>query len=149
MTDPSTAPTVPRPLEPVALVGAEARFSERLSVEQPAELVTEAAVGQEVRLLLRYRINEGSPEREQFRMRLESSIGGITPPAEERTHEDRLLLHDVWLGALTHTYRFDAPGAYTGTFRGLIDYHQRDWRSGKELRTEQRRVVVPVRIEVR
>ena len=123
-----TGPAPKLSREPVSIVVARSDIvggGVRLKANAPA--VLRVARGQVVHVKHAYRLQEASPEREEYRFLLKSRLGGLThAPSLARLGDQWGVPEDIG-GYLQHEYRLDRPGRTTLEFEAGAEYCVMGW----------------------
>lgn len=114
--------------EPVSLVVARSDVVDggvRLKANAPS--VLRVARGQVVHVKHAYRLQEASPEKEEYRFLLKSRLGSIAhAPSLARLGDQWGVPEDI-SGYLQHEYRMDTPGKVTLEFEAGAEYCVMGW----------------------
>ncbi|MHB1260778.1 MAG: hypothetical protein ACYC2H_03595 [Thermoplasmatota archaeon] len=123
---PSAAPRLSR--EPVTLIVARTDVvAGGVRVKSTGPSAVRVAKGQVVHVKHAYRLQEHSPEKEEYRFLLKSKLGGVEQPAKLARLGDQWGVPEDISGYLQHEYTMDKPGRHVLEFEVGSEYCIMDW----------------------
>jgi len=144
---PATPPPTPKPVgrlgdqsapargppkasrDPVSIVVARSdivRGGVRIQAQAPN--VVHVARGQVVHVKHAYRLQEDSPDREEYRFLLKSKLAGREPPPALARLGDQWGVPDDITGVLQHEHTLSQPGTFTLEFEAGAEYCVTGWK---------------------
>lgn len=133
--------------EPVNVVVARSEVvagQVRLKVEAPK--VVRGAPGAKLLVKHVYRLQEGSPDREEYRILLRSTFNGKEHAPSLGRFGDAYAMPDDYSGFLVHEYVLPATGAGNLSFEVAVEYTVGDWKEVRVDTHQVRRAVGDVKI---
>ena len=122
-------PSLKTKLQPSSVIVAESTIQGSVAMELAPPKTIELRAGQELHVHHVFKLNEASPEQEEYRFALEIRVGNVRKRPLLRRFGDRWGLPDSVQGTLTQTHRFDTPGTHTVTYEAFAEYCKFEWKT--------------------
>lgn len=114
--------------EPISLIVARTDIvAGGVRIKALAPSVVRVARGQVVHVKHAYRLQEHSPDREEYRFLLKSNLGGHSPPPSLARHGDQWGVPEDINGYVQHEHKLSQPGTYSLEFEVGAEYCVMGW----------------------
>jgi hypothetical protein len=114
--------------EPLSLIVARTDIvAGGVRIKALAPSVVRVARGQVVHVKHAYRLQEHSPEREEYRFLLKSNLAGHSPPPSLARHGDQWGVPEDINGYVQHEHKLTQPGTYALEFEVGAEYCVMGW----------------------